>query len=94
MSICGEEIHHVTIPNLTPTGGRRDRLSLAPPPPATMSLAAIFVFLLVSALQLLDRYLDLARKVSAAPPPHRVLRLPSISSVSSPGSSVNSDWAE
>ncbi|NP_001144064.1 uncharacterized protein LOC100276891 precursor [Zea mays] len=27
-----------------------------------MSLAAIFVFLLVSALQLLDRYLDLARK--------------------------------
>jgi hypothetical protein len=34
-----------------------------------MSLAAIFVFLIVSALQLLYRYLDLARKVSAAPLP-------------------------
>jgi len=34
-----------------------------------MSLASIFVFLLVFALQLLDRYLDLARKVSADPPP-------------------------
>jgi hypothetical protein len=61
-----------------------------------MSLASIFVFLLVFALQLLDRYLDLARKVSADPlpcspsrvaPPIRLL-------VWSPGSSVNSDWAE
>jgi hypothetical protein len=40
-----------------------------PPPrhraaaPATMSLAAMFVFLLVSALQTLDSVLDLARKV-------------------------------
>jgi hypothetical protein len=50
-----------------------------------MSLASIFVFLFVFALQLVDRYLDLARKVSADP-----LRL----LVSRPGSSVNSDWAE
>jgi len=62
-----------------------------------MSLASIFVFLFVFALQLVDRYLDLARKVSAdtLPNPHRALRLPPIRLlVSRPGSSVNSDWAE
>ncbi|KAG8076983.1 hypothetical protein GUJ93_ZPchr0006g45892 [Zizania palustris] len=42
-----------------PPCGRADTL---PQPSATMSLAATFVFLLVSALQMLDRVLDLARK--------------------------------
>ena len=57
-----------------------------PPTPAdestTMALAAIFVFLIVSALQLVNRYLDLAKKVSAdaPPPPPRALPLPSVSS--------------
>jgi hypothetical protein len=45
-----------------------------------MSLAAIFVFLLVSALQLLDRYLDLAKKVSADPLPLALCPFPSVSS--------------
>jgi hypothetical protein len=42
-----------------------------------MALAAIFVFLIVSALQLVNRYLDLAKKVSAdAPLPPRALPPP------------------
>jgi len=59
-----------------------------------MALAAIFVFLIVSALQLVNRYLDLAKKVSAdAPLPLRTLPLP-IRLVWSPGSSTNFDWAK
>jgi hypothetical protein len=50
---------------------RRPLKRTNPPPrhraaaPATMSLAAMFVFLLVSALQTIDSVLDLARKVCA-----------------------------
>ncbi|TKW34483.1 hypothetical protein SEVIR_2G310100v4 [Setaria viridis] len=44
-----------------PTGDGRDSLRLRRRP-TTMSLAAIFVFVLVFALQLLDGYLDLAKK--------------------------------
>nr|CAB3454162.1 unnamed protein product [Digitaria exilis] len=53
-----------------------------------MSLAAFFVFLVVSALQLVDRYLDLARKVSADLPPASLSRVaPPIRLVASrPGS--------
>ena len=52
-----------------------------PPTPAdestTMALAAIFVFLIVSALQLVDRYIDLAKKVSAKAPLPLLARCPS-----------------
>nr|CAB3457786.1 unnamed protein product [Digitaria exilis] len=53
-----------------------------------MSLAAFFVFLVVSAPQLVDRYLDLARKVSADLPPASLSRVaPPIRLVASrPGS--------
>ena len=42
-----------------------------------MALAAIFVFLIVSALQLVNRYLDLAKKVSADAPLPLLARCPS-----------------
>ncbi|CAN6167905.1 unnamed protein product, partial [Urochloa humidicola] len=45
-----------------PAGDGRDSIHLRSRRPTTMSLGAIFVFLIVSALQLVDRYLDLARK--------------------------------
>jgi hypothetical protein len=55
-----------------------------------MSLLAIFVFLVVFALQLVDRYLDLARKVSSDPLEH----CPYHSSRAQLESSENSDSAD
>uniref|UniRef100_A0A0E0L8Z2 Uncharacterized protein n=1 Tax=Oryza punctata TaxID=4537 RepID=A0A0E0L8Z2_ORYPU len=57
-----ERDQHKIHPTTTTTAPRRATPRRPPAPPATMSLAATFVFLLVSALQMLDHVLDLVKK--------------------------------
>ncbi|KAF8759341.1 hypothetical protein HU200_010382 [Digitaria exilis] len=63
MTTCNRLVSSVG-PDASRPDRRRERRACAPRRrrPTTMSLAAFFVFLVVSAPQLVDRYLDLARK--------------------------------